>query len=52
MKVLQMNFISLFKPHQSTDVTIFAILSLNFFTIIKFQIRAIPLAQLAKKNVN
>jgi hypothetical protein len=40
--------ISLFKPHQSIDVTIIAILSLNFFTIIRFQICAISLAQLAK----
>jgi hypothetical protein len=48
MKVLQMNFISLLKPHQSTDVIVFAIPSLNFFTIIKFQTRAIPLTQLAK----
>jgi hypothetical protein len=52
MKVLQMNLISLFKPHQSIDVTVFVISSLNFFTIIRFQIRAIPLAQLAKNYVN
>jgi hypothetical protein len=48
MKLLQMNLIYLLTPHQSTDVTIFAIPSLNFFTIIRFQIHAIPLTQLAK----
>ncbi len=48
MKVLQMNLISLLKPHQSTNVTIFAIPSLNFLTISRFQICAIPLTQLAK----
>jgi hypothetical protein len=47
LKVLQMNLIYLFKPHQSTNVTVFAIHSLNFFTIIKFQTHAMPLAQLA-----
>jgi hypothetical protein len=46
MKLLQMNLISLFKPHQSTNVIILTIPSLNFLTIIRFQ--AIPLAQLAK----
>jgi len=45
MKILQMNLICLLKPHQSTDVTILAIPSLNFLTIIKFQTCAIPLAQ-------
>jgi hypothetical protein len=48
MKVLQMNLIYLLKPHQSTDIIIIAIFSLNFFTIIRFQICAISLAQLAK----
>ncbi len=43
-----MSLISLLKPHQSTDVTVLAIPSLNFFIIIGFQICAIPLAQLAK----
>jgi hypothetical protein len=48
MKVLQMNLISLLKPEQSIDVTVLAILSLNFLTIIRFQICAISLAQLTK----
>jgi hypothetical protein len=48
MKVLQMNLISLLKPHQSTDVTIIAIPLLNFFTIIRFRVCVIPLTQLAK----
>jgi hypothetical protein len=48
MKALQMNLISLLKPHQSTHVNVLAIPSLNFLTIIRFQIHAIPLAQLAK----
>jgi hypothetical protein len=52
MKVLQMNLICLLKPHQSSDVTIYAIPSLNFLTIIKFQTRAIPLAQFAKIYIN
>jgi hypothetical protein len=43
-----MNLISLLKPHQSINVTVLEIPSLNFLTIIKFQIRAIPLTQLAK----
>jgi hypothetical protein len=43
-----MNLISLVKPHQSIDVTILSMPSLNFLTIIRFQICAIPLAQLAK----
>jgi len=43
-----MNLISLFKLYQSTNVTVLAIPSLNFFTIIRFQIFPIPLAQLAK----
>jgi len=50
-KVLQLNLIFLFKPNQSIDVTIIAILSLNFLTIIKFQICAISLAQLAKTYI-
>jgi len=48
MKVLQMNLISLLKPHQFTDVTILAIPLLNFLTIIRFRTHVIPLAQLAK----
>ncbi len=48
MKVLQMSLMSLLKSHQSTNVTVLAILSLNIFTIIRFQICVIPLAQLAK----
>jgi len=48
MKVLQMSLISLLKPHQSPNVTILTIPTLNFLTIIRFQICAIPLAQLAK----
>jgi hypothetical protein len=48
MKVLQMNLISLLKPHQSTNVMVLVILSLNFLTIIRFQICAISLAQLTK----
>jgi hypothetical protein len=47
-----MNLICLLKPHQSSDVTIYAIPSLNFLTIIKFQTRAIPLAQFAKIYIN
>jgi hypothetical protein len=43
-----MNLIFLLKPHQSTDVTIITIPSLNFLTIIRLQICAISLAQLAK----
>jgi hypothetical protein len=43
-----MNLISLLNPHQSTDVTIFAIHLLNFLTIIRFQIHPISLAQLTK----
>jgi hypothetical protein len=52
MKVLQMNLISLLKPHQSIDVTILTIPSLNFLKIIIFQICAIPLTQLAKIYIN
>jgi hypothetical protein len=52
MKVLQTNLISLLKPHQSTNVTVLAIPSLSFLTIIKFQIRAIPLPQLAKIHIH
>jgi len=48
MKVLQMSLMSLPKSHQSTNVTVLAILSLNIFTIIRFQICVIPLPQLAK----
>ncbi len=48
MKILQMNLIFLFKPHQSTNVTILTMPSLNFLTIITFQTHGIPLAQLAK----
>jgi len=48
MKILQMNLISLLKPHQSVDVTVFAIPLLNFLTIIRFRTHVIPLAQLAK----
>ncbi len=43
-----MNLISLLKPHQSIDVNVIAIPSLNFLTIIRFLICAISLAQLAK----
>jgi hypothetical protein len=43
-----MNFISLLKSHQSIDVTVLAITSLNFLTIIGFQTRAMRLTQLAK----
>jgi hypothetical protein len=43
-----MNLISLLKPHQSIDVTIFTIPLLNFLTIIRFRTYVIPLAQLAK----
>jgi len=43
-----MNLISLLKPHQSTDLTVLTIPSLNFLTIVRFQICAMPLAQLAK----
>jgi hypothetical protein len=52
MNVLQMNLISLFKPHQSINVTILAILSLNFLTIIRFQIFTTPLTQLEKIYIN
>jgi len=45
-----MNLIFLLKPQQSTDVTILAIPSLNFLTIIIIQTFAIPLTQLATKN--
>jgi ABC-type uncharacterized transport system substrate-binding protein len=48
LKVLQMDLIYLFKPHQSSDVIVCATHSLNFLTIIRLQTRAIPLAQLAK----
>ncbi len=48
VKVLQMNLISLLKPHPSTDVTVLALPLLNFLTIIKFRTCVIPLAQLAK----
>jgi len=48
MKVLQMNLMSLLKPHQSIDVSVIAIPLLNFFTIIKFRNHVIPFAQLAK----
>jgi hypothetical protein len=48
MKVLQMNLISLLNTHQSTNVTVFVILSLNFLTIIRFQICSISLSQLTK----
>jgi hypothetical protein len=48
MKILQMNLISLLKPHQSNDVTILAIPSLNFLTTIRSQTHAIPSTQLAK----
>jgi hypothetical protein len=47
-----MNLIFVLKPHQSTDVIILAIPLLNFLTIIRFQTRAIPLAQLAKIYIN
>jgi hypothetical protein len=47
MKVLQMNLISLLKPHQSIDVTVLTMPLLNFLIIIKFQIHVIPLTQLA-----
>jgi hypothetical protein len=43
-----MNLISLLKSHQSIDLSVLVIPSLNFLTIIRFQTRAIPLAQLAK----
>jgi hypothetical protein len=43
-----MNLISLLNTHQSTDVTVLVILSLNFLTIIRFQICSIYLAQLTK----
>ncbi len=43
-----MNLISLLNTHQSTNVTVLAILSLNFLTIIRFQICSISLAQLTK----
>jgi len=46
--MMQINLVYLFKPHQFDDVTIHAIPSLNFFIIIRFQICAIPLTQLAK----
>ncbi len=49
MKVLQMNLIFLFKPHQSIDVIVLAIPSLNFLTIIRVQTCAIPSTQLATK---
>ncbi len=52
MKVLQMNLISLLKPHQSTDVIVIAIPSLNFFTIIRFIFFAMSIAQLVKIYVN
>jgi hypothetical protein len=48
MKILQMNLISLIKPHQSNDVTVLAIPSLNFLTTIRSQTSAIPSTQLAK----
>jgi hypothetical protein len=48
MKILQMNLIFLFKPHQSTYVIVLSIPSSNFLTIIKLQIFVIPLTQLAK----
>jgi hypothetical protein len=51
MKVLQMNLIFLFKPHQSYDIAILTIPSFNFLTIITFQTCGIPLAQLAKKHI-
>jgi hypothetical protein len=51
MKVLQMNFIFLFKPHQSYDITVFTIPSFNLLTIITFQTCDMPLAQLAKKHI-
>jgi hypothetical protein len=50
-KVSQLNLISLFKPHQSIDVTIIAILSLNLLTIIRFQNCTIFMAQLAKNHI-
>jgi hypothetical protein len=43
-----MNLIYLLKSHQSIDLTVLAIPSLNFLTIIRFQTHAIPLTQLAK----
>jgi hypothetical protein len=43
-----MNLISLLMSHQSIDLTVLAIPSLNFLTIIRFQTSAIPLTQLAK----
>jgi hypothetical protein len=48
MKVLQFNLISILKPYQSTNMTIFAMPLLNFLLIIRFQTCVIPLAQLAK----
>jgi hypothetical protein len=48
MKVLEMNLMYLLKSHQSIDLSILAIHSLNFLTIIRFQTHAIPLTQLAK----
>jgi len=48
MKVLQMNLIFLFKPHQSYDITVLTLPSFNFLTIITFQTCGIALAQLAK----
>jgi len=48
MTIKQMNLIFLLKPHQSTNVTVLKIPSLNFLTICKFQIHAIPFTQLAK----
>ncbi len=48
MKILQMNLISLLKPHQSNDVTVLAIPSSNFLTTMRSQTRAIPSTQFAK----
>jgi hypothetical protein len=48
MKVLQLNLISILKPHQSINITIFAIPLLNLLLIIKFETCVIPLAQFAK----
>jgi len=48
MKVLKMNLMALFKPHQSIDVSVLAVPLLNFFTIIKVRNHVIPFAQLAK----
>ncbi len=43
-----MNLISLLKPHRCANVNVPAIPSLNFLIVIRFQIHAIPITQLAK----